>query len=346
MRTILALLLLAASALVAQSPPAAQAEDTSVVAAPVLPDSTAYIVNGQNIFWLYGSEGPFSAQDRVATLERKIELLKRNREKALDSLRVQADSTGVYLAEGEQVLLTVTDTDAQRWGMGRVAVADSMLSLIRTHQGAAFHRAWLMRLIGRIAVIAGVSVLIIALYWLAIRILRLLFRRVHKWLSTSENKVVRHVQVKQYQILSVERMRMMLGYVARILSVVVYVLVTYLFLTGLIAVIPGTRPVTRLLLSLVLKPLGTIWSSFVAFIPNLFFIAVILLVFHYFMRLLKFLAREIETGNLRLPGFYPDWARPTYLIFRILAMAYMPRSRTSWPASSSPTCARFRCATG
>jgi small-conductance mechanosensitive channel len=51
-------------------------------------------------------------------------------------------------------------------------------------------------------------------------------------------------------------------------------------------------------------------------------IAVIVLITYYFVRFLRFLAAEIETGKLNLPGFYPDWAQSTFNLVRILIYAF------------------------
>ena len=38
---------------------------------------------------------------------------------------------------------------------------------------------------------------------------------------------------------------------------------------------------------------------------------------------MKFLASEIEGERLKIPGFYPDWAMPTFNIVRFLLIAFM-----------------------
>ncbi len=43
---------------------------------------------------------------------------------------------------------------------------------------------------------------------------------------------------------------------------------------------------------------------------------------HFFLRFLRFLAKEVEEGKLQLPGFYPDWARPTYTLLRVFVIAF------------------------
>ncbi len=46
---------------------------------------------------------------------------------------------------------------------------------------------------------------------------------------------------------------------------------------------------------------------------------------------------EIMRGNLKINGFYPDWARPTYQIVRVLVIAFMIVSIWGYiPGSDSP----------
>ena len=63
--------------------------------------------------------------------------------------------------------------------------------------------------------------------------------------------------------------------------------------------------------------------SVIDYLPNLITIAVIIFVFRYVLRGIKYLKSEIELERLKLPGFYPDWASPTYQIIRVLVVAFM-----------------------
>jgi len=57
---------------------------------------------------------------------------------------------------------------------------------------------------------------------------------------------------------------------------------------------------------------------------------------HYCLRIIQFLFTEVERESLSIPGFFPQWARPTYNIVRILilffaitvAFPYFPGSET------------------
>jgi small-conductance mechanosensitive channel len=72
-------------------------------------------------------------------------------------------------------------------------------------------------------------------------------------------------------------------------------------------------------------------------LPNLFFLAAIVVVAYYVTRFVKFLFIQVARGALTLPGFYPDWAMPTYKIARFLIAAFtLVVAFPYLPGSSSP----------
>ena len=66
----------------------------------------------------------------------------------------------------------------------------------------------------------------------------------------------------------------------------------------------------------------TVVHSLLAFIPNLLFIAIIVAVLRYVIRGVRVLFSAIANGTISLPGFYRDWAMPTYKIVRFLIIAF------------------------
>jgi small-conductance mechanosensitive channel len=62
-------------------------------------------------------------------------------------------------------------------------------------------------------------------------------------------------------------------------------------------------------------------GAFVAFLPNLFFLAVIALITVGLLRAIRFLFQEIGRGNITFESFPAEWADPTYNIVRVLVIA-------------------------
>ena len=55
-----------------------------------------------------------------------------------------------------------------------------------------------------------------------------------------------------------------------------------------------------------LDPIAAIGRSFLEYLPNLFFLAVLALFTRIVIRLLDALSSGIERGAVSFPGFYPD----------------------------------------
>lgn len=85
---------------------------------------------------------------------------------------------------------------------------------------------------------------------------------------------------------------------------------------------PGALPVIEQLRGYVVGPLLTMWDGFVEHVPGLFFIAVLVVVTHYLLRVLRAFFHLLETGAATIPGFYAEWARPTFMVVRVLAIAF------------------------
>ena len=64
------------------------------------------------------------------------------------------------------------------------------------------------------------------------------------------------------------------------------------------------------------------WEGSLEYLPKLFFIAVIVIVTRYLLKVIRLLFRAVETGALPIEGFYREWARPTYFIVRFIVIVF------------------------
>src|SRR6185369_16348360 len=77
---------------------------------------------------------------------------------------------------------------------------------------------------------------------------------------------------------------------------------------------------------------GSAGMAVVGYLPSGGFVAIVCLFTYYTLRVLKFLAHAIETGDLPLRAIHPEMAKPTYLIVRlailliafVMAFPYLP----------------------
>ena len=121
----------------------------------------------------------------------------------------------------------------------------------------------------------------------------------------------------------VKRLRPIVDSLIKVVRIIVILILIYLALPALFNIFPWTKPVANELLGYITTPVKGILLGILHYIPNLLTIAVIYAATHYIVKLVKFIAREIETGSFVIQGFYPDWAMSTYNIIKVLLFAFM-----------------------
>ncbi|MDR2510805.1 MAG: mechanosensitive ion channel family protein [Spirochaetaceae bacterium] len=83
-----------------------------------------------------------------------------------------------------------------------------------------------------------------------------------------------------------------------------------------------TRELASTLFGYIITPFKNFALAFINYIPNLFTIAVIIIISRYTMQTLKFFSAQISKKKLVIPGFYAEWATPTFNILRVLVIAF------------------------
>ena len=108
-----------------------------------------------------------------------------------------------------------------------------------------------------------------------------------------------------------------------IFRIIITLFLVYVSLPLLFYFFPWTKETATALIGDVLYPVKFILHSTINYIPNLLTIAIIFIITRFVVRSIKILAVAISTGKIKLHGFYPDWAFPTYNIFRALLYVFM-----------------------
>lgn len=127
---------------------------------------------------------------------------------------------------------------------------------------------------------------------------------------------------KNYEFLSLGNQLKWLASILKIIKWLIIITIVYLALPIVFSIFPSTKGLATTLINYVVLPIKTSFYGIVNFIPRLFTIAVIVTITRYFIKLLKFISNEIETEKLKLTGFYPDWAKPTFNLLKVITYAF------------------------
>lgn len=161
---------------------------------------------------------------------------------------------------------------------------------------------------------AGIILSLIIVIFLINKLFKSLYLKIYK---LKGNKI-KAIQYRDYQILSAEYNVKLVISSIKVLRVILILLIVYLCLPFVFRFLPWTKHIADNLIQLTLTPVKKVLESIVNYLPNLFFIAVILILVRFLTKILKYFTSEIEKEKLVISGFYKEWSRPTFNLVRII----------------------------
>jgi small-conductance mechanosensitive channel len=168
----------------------------------------------------------------------------------------------------------------------------------------------------------GIAAAIIVAQIFFMRFLWFLFRKLEAKAAEYGATKLKPLKIKKFNILDTKQMLSVIFFAIKVLKIAVTIILLYITIPAIFALFEPTRNLAQTLFGYILTPLKDILISFRDFIPDLFVIAVTLFLVRYILRSLKFFTKQIEKGKLVLPGFYADWAQPTFNILRGFVYAF------------------------
>jgi len=106
----------------------------------------------------------------------------------------------------------------------------------------------------------------------------------------------------------------------RALRLAAYVTLTYLYVTSILGFFPATHILSVELLNYLIEPIKMIGHNFIASVPDIIAIAIIVVVTNYVIKLIHMFFNGMERGAITFQGFHREWATPTYKIVRFFVL--------------------------
>jgi small-conductance mechanosensitive channel len=180
---------------------------------------------------------------------------------------------------------------------------------------------------------AGATILFVALVYLVHRVYRFAQRKLEVWRRVRKEGLA----ATAAQIISVDKLASRLALSLSILRWVAIALLFIRYASFLLEQFQETAAAGHWIVEVVLMPFKRIYDSFVAYIPDLFQLVAVIITTRYLLVLVHKLFMAVESGAIKIKGFYPDWAEPTYklvrfFIFALALVAIFPYL----PGASSP----------
>jgi small-conductance mechanosensitive channel len=293
------------------------AGDTLSVGGPSGPVGAPIVFRGDTIGSLYGMMGAFSPAERAEALAERLRRLRADGA-SVDSVRAYGDGAPVALSVGPDVILVVTADDAAGLGVPIEEATDQYVEMVR----GALAQGVITRTLRSLLIGAGLTILTTIILVVLLRLLSRWYPILYQRLRDVQEDRLPSLRFQRLQLLSGDQLQKLVIRIAQVSRVVVTALLVILYLPLVFSFFPLTRVLADTTLRLLMEPLRRIGVAFVAYLPNLFNIFVILVITFYGVRSLKVFFKAIENETINVRGFYPDWAKTTFNLFRILTIAF------------------------
>ena len=277
------------------------------------------VVEGDTLYYLFAKRGGHTPQQRAEMNAAAITELGKRFNLQPDSVYTESSDIVTDLMYGNKVLASFIDQDGLWEGCSRdqLAAAKRKVIVDKLKVMKDEHSLWQLgkRILYFILVIIGQYLLFKLTTWL--------FNKLKVRIQRLKDTKLKPISIQEYELLDTQKQVNLLVFLANLLRYAVMLLQLILTVPLLFSIFPQTKDLAYKLFSYIWDPIKSIFLGIVEYVPNLFTIFVIWLAVKYLVRLVHYLASEIQSERLKIGGVDADWAMPTFHSVRVLLYAFM-----------------------
>ncbi|MDE6403198.1 MAG: mechanosensitive ion channel family protein, partial [Muribaculaceae bacterium] len=276
-------------------------------------------LDGDTLFSLYANRGGYTPQDRAEMITDALLKIKASRHSATDSVYALDTDGYTYIMYGDKVIVTLSDYDALWHDTRRIDLAEQYIPIL----SAKIADMKKVHTVKEFAIRAFMFLLVLAVQYLLFKFTNYLFRKLRRYIIRLKQQRLKPVIVRDYELLNKRQLGRIMIFFSNILRYIVLLIQLTFSIPMLFAIFPQTEKLALTIFFYIMEPVKMILRSVADYVPNLFIILVIWFCIKYLIKGLRYIATEIENEKLKISGFYPDWAKPSFNIIRFLLYAFM-----------------------
>ncbi len=277
------------------------------------------VVDGDTLFTLYAERGGYSAFDRADMINEKLLSIGKDRRLHRDSINILENEYYIDIMYGNKVIVSITDQDAIWEGTSRHELAERYAPILASKIDNLKEGYNLLEIAKR----AAMFLLVLVAQYLLFKLTNFLFRKLRRQIIRFKQQRLKPIIIRDYELLNTRQLGRMLIFFSNLLRYVVLLIQLTFSVPILFAIFPQTEKLALKIFLYIIDPIKMVLKSIGEYIPNLFIILVIWFCIKYIIKGLRYITNEIENEKLKINGFYPDWAQPTFNIIRFLLYAFM-----------------------
>lgn len=282
-------------------------------------DGFPVILDGKTLFLIRQGVGSFSAEERANAITDRLEKIAGDDSIPIENLKIvpESENDQIYLTLDKEVILTVTDQDARSFRTPRDEVAKKAFQKIKVALEQYRKDRNPARLLKNLIYTGLSSLALVIVFAIIIRGSGRIFPRIRNWIESR----IPSVRLQNFEVVSSYRIGILCLRIIQLIRLVILFIFGYIYVTFVLSLFPWTRTFSESILKYLFQALELIFKGIAQYLPNIFIVVLIITITYYILRGIKPFFTAIETGSLVIPGFYADWAEPTYNLFVILIIA-------------------------
>jgi len=277
------------------------------------------IINKDTLFHIYAQRGGHSPHDRATDIYTILNKIGEAYSIRMDSVYIYDSDIVTDIMYGNKVIMSITDQDALWQNTTRQELAQNYLPIITDTIGDLRKTNSIEQVFKRI----GLLLLVIVIQYFLFRLTNYLFRKLRRKIGWLVDHKLKSISIRDYEFLDTHRQGRILLFSSNIIRYVVILTQLFISIPIIFSIFPQTESLALKIFSYILNPVKMVLKSIIEYIPNLFIILVIYFCIKYIITGIQYIANEIQSERLKITGFYPDWAQPTFNIVRFLMYAFM-----------------------
>jgi len=168
----------------------------------------------------------------------------------------------------------------------------------------------------------GIALAVVAGQALLVRLIWFIFKKISARVKAGAGHKIKPFTIRNLRILTTKQFEEVIFFFLKAAKYFITAVLFFITVPIIFTLFPATEQIAANIFAHILDPLKNLARGAVGHVPNIITIIIILIITKYVIKGLKFFAAQIASERLKLPGFYPDWAWPTFNILRVLLYAF------------------------
>ncbi|MFB2770932.1 mechanosensitive ion channel family protein [Pelatocladus sp. BLCC-F211] len=282
-------------------------------------DGVPVVLGDQTLFVIKAGVGSFSASERSQAVTHRIEIMAQDLTIPVTSLKIADEPSTTNILSGDKVIFTITDGDAKAADKTKQELANEYVQEISSNITKYRKDRSLKNILFGVIYTLISTVVILIIF----KILNKIFKKIFNWISNWQGRTIPAIRIQNFELLPASRITYILFNIIKVIRLLSVLGILSIYVPLVLSFFPWTRQTSKNLLNYLFLALESAIQGLVGYLPKLISLAIIIICAYYIIKFIRPIFRELGNGNLSLPGFYPEWAEPTFklALFLIIALS-------------------------